>query len=764
MFKSLPPLPSPFVLGYSLLHHEAISWNASFVHLEGPFLPTCEDSDWHSGALGRSRMLYWFTWYFLMGIITVLLCYVAHVVPRLIDMTCCLSLVERTLGRTMKGTPSHRELQAHYGEEAKQMMDSQTTEGEDAVSSKTGSMLEEGGLLDQAFPRLHLVYHAFCVTIVCVGYYQDSLCPIFGLDWELWAVWQFGMSLAAIMQALVRNLDGSKAADPGQLFAFVKPVFMSILPGMSESVDTMKDWVVTGMCFKMGSETPLISALFAVFIILADLLLAYLAAGYVDIARITVLPATCVVTVSTLFLFVAPIAEAFDLQESFVDDWSSCHHDAQATPRIALFIAWGICLVVVCISVSAGGFSEYVLLCGLFSAIAIVFLVYLFYVMCVDLWILGSLRWYATTLFLGDGVSLGILVVYIIVISHGVLYLQSDCTSSLRKSYLSILSILSPRQDVPLSFLTSLQGKVVTLINDSTSSFRETIAWNEDLPQGLLGLFCAWRSGHASGFTAFSGALSFAKAVAIPTIRVLSVGLRQRLLTRTCEDLAAGISNPLIPDLLEVFRSNGQADVHAGYMAEKAIYDINALYDIDANSQDDNNKFGTVEACARYEQHVIAGVRAVINNQIADFLRKNGTWEDKASEKVLRVVLADFLSTKFTVFEQIAQTASLECKSGITQSARKNMFEAIEAYMYDQAYALAEEAYNGKTRWMDSRTGVSFARLRVCRDRCLGRRHHIVSLRNINLTQAPRVGIWKFWSHVQAIWSGTSGSMYARHM
>eukprot|EP00929_Paragymnodinium_shiwhaense_P051474 TRINITY_DN25897_c1_g6_i1.p1 TRINITY_DN25897_c1_g6~~TRINITY_DN25897_c1_g6_i1.p1 ORF type:complete len:624 (+),score=82.93 TRINITY_DN25897_c1_g6_i1:90-1961(+) len=198
MSWELPSLPSPFGFAYETYRHGEPAWDALFVHPEGPFLPTCEDDDWHRGTFKTSRMVYWLSWYLAVDIITVLLCFVAHALPYL--LRCCPQ-------------NSYRQLAAVDAEE---LIERGGTSDVAAQKEKTavefrdhGAMFEKGGVLDGAFPILHLLYHAFCIAIVCVGWNQDALCLDFGLDWELWAVWQLGMSLSYILQALVRNWSGS---------------------------------------------------------------------------------------------------------------------------------------------------------------------------------------------------------------------------------------------------------------------------------------------------------------------------------------------------------------------------------------------------------------------------------------------------------------------------------------------------------------------------------------------------------------------------
>eukprot|EP00929_Paragymnodinium_shiwhaense_P038849 TRINITY_DN20471_c0_g1_i6.p1 TRINITY_DN20471_c0_g1~~TRINITY_DN20471_c0_g1_i6.p1 ORF type:complete len:626 (-),score=38.21 TRINITY_DN20471_c0_g1_i6:188-2065(-) len=472
----LPPLPSPFGFAYHIYRHGAPSWDALLVHPEGPFLPKCEESEWHSYSTpgGRSRMMYWLSWYFLVAIITVFLCYGAHVAQRVLYL------------RFRHRTQSYRQLEGFESEAAADMMESQKTEVDDARSPELGEVLKPRGRLDGMFPILHLGYHAFCVIVVLVGWQHDALCPGPGLDWELWAVWQMGMSLSCIVQAAIRNSSGTMSAHPRtHLSPFVQPAITWIVPGLSEPMDTMKDWVVTGMCFRMLSQnqvSPFISAGFAAFLIGVDNIVAAILSWPIN-----------------AYIVNGKLADAISRSRAFVEpERVDARSDTQPMIPIATLMPI-TCFTPVFVMYAVSMVLDKVFLGAL-----------------LDLWAIC-----------GNAVCLGILSAYSIVISHRVVYSRADFTYDLRKSYLSVLSLPEPKpkpliaeQQRTTTWLSGFQGKIVAVTQDATSNARLAIAWNEDLSQGFLGVFFAWRRGALSGFAFISGVVSLAKALGIPTVRL----------------------------------------------------------------------------------------------------------------------------------------------------------------------------------------------------------------------------------------------------
>eukprot|EP00929_Paragymnodinium_shiwhaense_P051475 TRINITY_DN25897_c1_g6_i2.p1 TRINITY_DN25897_c1_g6~~TRINITY_DN25897_c1_g6_i2.p1 ORF type:complete len:855 (+),score=108.88 TRINITY_DN25897_c1_g6_i2:90-2654(+) len=632
MSWELPSLPSPFGFAYETYRHGEPAWDALFVHPEGPFLPTCEDDDWHRGTFKTSRMVYWLSWYLAVDIITVLLCFVAHALPYL--LRCCPQ-------------NSYRQLAAVDAEE---LIERGGTSDVAAQKEKTavefrdhGAMFEKGGVLDGAFPILHLLYHAFCIAIVCVGWNQDALCLDFGLDWELWAVWQLGMSLSYILQALVRNWSGSMSADPSHLFKFVKPVFLGLMPGMSENVDTMKDWIVTGMCFRMVAENPIspfISGGFAVALIGIDVLSTSVVAGgslgrvieHAEIPIATRLPAACIISVLMIFPAAGPAALAQGRVPFATVKWNTCLQDYDlAKEHLWMFAMAGIWLLI--------SIWQFPVWLTATTSLCLVIAGFVFpYMYCAGPLLLPTTKdmwtWYTTTFFFGDAVSLGMLSAYAIAISHLVIYFRPAFTSDLRKSHLSVLSLRQSRQQDGISWTKWFGEKVLTIGQEVTSDARQVIAWNEDWPQGFLGLFFAWHRRDVGGFASFSAALSFAKGLGIPLLRKTLIYVKDFLFELHVQEVTTEIVESCMNVWLEKFQSSHTVDVCA-------------------------------EAAIKLEQ--------------------------LTNKEELRRRFEDFLSEDLVIFKDIKAAAEEACETVIANAASVKLIERVRLRLQETTQAMARE-------------------------------------------------------------------------
>ena len=119
-----------------------------------------------------------------------------------------------------------------------------------------------------------IIYHSFCASLVGVAVARDWLSVgRGGMAWELWAVWQQVCLWTLFLENLVRCV--CFPAEALKLSTF-KVVCFYTVPLMSEVTDTMKDWVMTGVCV-LASTSGHAGFVFGAVMILGDVLLAYAA-------------------------------------------------------------------------------------------------------------------------------------------------------------------------------------------------------------------------------------------------------------------------------------------------------------------------------------------------------------------------------------------------------------------------------------------------------------------------------------------------------
>ncbi|CAK9062005.1 unnamed protein product [Durusdinium trenchii] len=135
------------------------------------------------------------------------------------------------------------------------LQDLETNDPDAETPRHTPSKVQANGFGQSICFTLALVlYHIVCAGIVAMAILYGWLSPDGGgLSWELWALWQQLCLWTLFLQNVVRcaTLDREALAAPT-----TKTVLLYTVPFLSELADTMKDWVVTGICFLHAGAVP----------------------------------------------------------------------------------------------------------------------------------------------------------------------------------------------------------------------------------------------------------------------------------------------------------------------------------------------------------------------------------------------------------------------------------------------------------------------------------------------------------------------------
>ena len=116
--------------------------------------------------------------------------------------------------------------------------------------SRVGAMRDETNV---GFKLQMIIYHSFCASLVGVAVAKDWLSVEGGgMAWELWAVWQQVCLWTLFLENLVRCVCFPAEALKSSTF---KVVCLYTVPLLSEVTDTMKDWVMTGLCV-LATQSP----------------------------------------------------------------------------------------------------------------------------------------------------------------------------------------------------------------------------------------------------------------------------------------------------------------------------------------------------------------------------------------------------------------------------------------------------------------------------------------------------------------------------
>ncbi|CAK9078821.1 Uncharacterized protein SCF082_LOCUS37634, partial [Durusdinium trenchii] len=313
-------------------------------------------------------------------------------------------------------------------------------------------------------------YHLVCADIVAVAVVNGWISTNHGGDfaWELWALWQ----QLCLWTLLVQNLARCVTMDSNALeVSTAKTVLLYTAPFLSEPADTMKDWVVTGICLLYATKW----IGFAVGAGLVGLELVAVAGGYTpQLIRISdkvhIRPPAIVLQA----IYFAPLFLGVHLWVLFPA--LPCLPDSIRENRhlysCMLMLPW--CLVLSKIS----------------------------------------------TPLLLDGGILAVFSMYVIVASYIQVNYHEECAKDLRKTYKAILELpLKPLSIAGETWWEWLQRQLSNVCVDFLSSSRLLIAWAEDWPQGILGLVIVLKNAEGIGFAGISAAISFSKGFLIPVLQ-----------------------------------------------------------------------------------------------------------------------------------------------------------------------------------------------------------------------------------------------------
>jgi len=330
-----------------------------------------------------------------------------------------------------------------------------------------------------------VVYHVFCICLVAVALSSDWLSAKGGgtICWELWALWQHTLLWALFIQNLLRCYDLDAKSLEGTTFT---SVVLYTAPIVSELADTMKDWLIAGIC--LMAEPSVGGFTFGAILVVGDLLLRTHTSPpsifpfYISDSVIFWSPiALFVATMLTMFIvpyvgvfLIFPLMAAIFFQRGW----------------ICFGILWqcALCNYVRASLPSAFGFHD-----------------------------IFNLAMDGLT----DGGCLFLISSHVILIAYYVALSNDETSEELSSSYLPILALptgkpsYSPEQD----WITSMGSFCSDKLTGFLSSARLVIAWAEDWPQGFIGLLLVFRYGRQMGkpgFATLSAVVSFLKGVLLP--------------------------------------------------------------------------------------------------------------------------------------------------------------------------------------------------------------------------------------------------------
>ena len=350
-----------------------------------------------------------------------------------------------------------------------------------------------------------VLYHIACAGLVALATSNDWISAQDGgsFAWELWALWQQLCLWTLFVQNLVRCLTVDTQA---LQISTVKSVLLYTVPGVSEISDTMKDWVVVGMCFlKPHTGIGLVAGVS--FVLLDGYFSRIGACQWIRITdRILMRPPVFVLQVLWV-LVILTVHEA--------GIWLVC---------FALSI-WPV-LLLCCIDM-----SKHLALQRMVQESPYPFLVpfccpLLFYILSINRPAIEAMcTWLGA-----EGGLLAIPSIYVILYSYTMVNLHPECAKDLRKAYFAISGL--PLQSAQLQSSADegcikakwdwMKREARILWMDLLSSSRLMIAWAEDWPQGLIGLVFVARFRRRAagfGFASLSALVSLSKGILIPALQ-----------------------------------------------------------------------------------------------------------------------------------------------------------------------------------------------------------------------------------------------------
>ncbi|CAK9061917.1 unnamed protein product [Durusdinium trenchii] len=337
-------------------------------------------------------------------------------------------------------------------------------------------------------------YHLVCAGIVAVAVLNGWISTDHGGDfaWELWALWQQLCLWTLFVQNLTRCviMDGEALES-----STATTILLYTVPFLSEPCDTMKDWVVTGICF-LHAETWTGFAIGTSVVGLDALLI-----------QTGLIPRWCRISDS---LRISP--PLIVLQVLYVLLLATQIHYMLFLPYFAATL---FCL---CDNQRDGD--------GTWSTTFSLSMIALTSISCIQIVIGPSSSTYSEALYecLTDGGVLAAFSVYVIVYSHLLVNLHEDCAADLRKIYRAILELPLKETDfVPQTWRERMAQKTTNLFVGLLSSSRLLIAWAENWPQGFFAtlLVLRYSRGAGVGFAGCSAIVSIVKGLIIPSFQKL---------------------------------------------------------------------------------------------------------------------------------------------------------------------------------------------------------------------------------------------------
>lgn len=329
-----------------------------------------------------------------------------------------------------------------------------------------------------------LLYHMLCVSIVVFALASDWISIKGGgsVSWELWAFWQHFCLWGLFWQNLLRcYLADTVALQRSTLMT----VILYTAPLLSEMADTMKDWIVTGICLQ-ASPTFSGLALGAVFILTDLILRPYIPEAYKFqvFEGVSVWPPLMGMVPIALFCFtLVELGKLLPIEGIlFICIWP------------VLLLCLGRCLF------SSGK--------GLAALGSFVFCCYVCHL--VGPLLLGLMT---------DGAFLYLASTYIMIMAYQMILSNDESSTEVFRSYFGILALPLYKEVRPDGWYDRIRTMVYNKMIGYLSSSRLLIAFSEDGPQGFIGV--ALTIGHREqvgslGFAAFSACISVLKAVLIP--------------------------------------------------------------------------------------------------------------------------------------------------------------------------------------------------------------------------------------------------------
>ncbi|CAK8988567.1 Uncharacterized protein SCF082_LOCUS1452 [Durusdinium trenchii] len=352
------------------------------------------------------------------------------------------------------------------------------TEEEADLESPSVQAKEPDRICSILFPLI--VYHVTCAGIVALAMFKGWLSiDGGGLPLELWVLWQ----QLCLWNLFLQNLVRCVMLDSGALKASTcTTVLAYTAPFASEMADTMKDWVVTGICilhaktwigFAVGTAVVGIEALARIRSWVRD------RSGHFSYSFILLQALYAVILVTRLHLWVfIPGAILF----------------ATITGGSAAGVI--CCIIPICYILITDHLHQIDSLCVSFSE--------------------EAFRWCA------DGGLLAVVSIFVIIHSHIQVNQIEDTARDLRKTYRAILELpLKPTNPDGETCCEWMERRVTNLCVDFLSSARLLIAWSEDIPQGVIGvaLVLRYAGPNGIGFAGISAIISISKGILIPGLQ-----------------------------------------------------------------------------------------------------------------------------------------------------------------------------------------------------------------------------------------------------